>query len=369
MRSHSPDYIFLSSVGILLIFGLVMLISVSSVFSFQNYNGDSYGVIKHQLLYGIIPGLFLFFIFFKLINYKILRKITPLLMLFAVILLILVFIPGLNTGGETKSWLKIPGLFSFQPAEFMKIVFILFLALWFDKRGKRDIKNFWTGFLPFIFWLGLSAGLVILQPDLGTAIIIIMSSLIIYFLAGAKKTHLFFIFLIGIAGFLIFMNFAQDYQKNRLSVFLNPQIDKLKTGYHINQAFLAIGSGGAFGVGFGQSRQKFAYLPEVIGDSIFAIISEELGFVISVGFIILMIFIFLRGFQIAKKSRDTFAYLTVAGIISLFAIQSIVNIGAMVGIMPLTGVTLPFVSYGGSSIAMSLAATGIIGNISRYTKK
>ena len=369
MRSHSPDYIFLSAVGILLVFGLVMLISASSIFSFQNYGGDSYNIIKQQLLRGIIPGLFLFFLFFKLINYKTLRKITPLLMLLAVILLVLVFIPGLNTGDETKSWLKIPGLFSFQPSEFMKIAFILFLALWFDRRGKREIKNFWTGFLPFAFWLGLSAGLVILQPDLGTAIIIILSSLMVYFLAGAKKTHLLFIFLIGIIGFLIFINFAPDYQKNRLSVFLNPQINKLSSGYHINQAFLAIGSGGMFGVGFGQSRQKFAYLSEVIGDSIFAIISEELGFIISAGFIVLMIFIFIRGFQIAKKSRDTFAYLTVAGIISLLAIQCIVNIGAMVGVMPLTGVTLPFVSYGGSSLAISLAAVGIIGNISRYTRK
>ena len=368
MRSHSPDYIFLSAVGILLIFGLVMLISASSVFSFQNYGGDSYNIIKQQLLRGIIPGLFLFFLFFKLINYKTLKRLTPLLMLLAVILLVLVLIPGLNTG-ETKSWLKIPGLFSFQPSEFMKIAFILFLALWFDKRGKREIKNFWTGLLPFMLWLGLSAGLIILQPDLGTAIIIILAALTVYFLAGAKKTHLLFIFLMGIIGFLIFMNFALDYQKNRLSVFLNPQINKLSSGYHINQAFLAIGSGGIWGVGFGQSRQKFAYLPEVIGDSIFAIISEELGFVISAGFIILMIFIFLRGFQIAKKSRDTFAYLTVAGIISLFAIQSIVNIGAMVGILPLTGVTLPFVSHGGSSLAISLAAVGIIGNISRYTKK
>lgn len=369
MRSHSPDYIFLSAVGILLIFGLVMLISASSVFSFQNYDGDSYSIIKQQLLRGIIPGLFLFFLFFKFINYNTLKKITPLLMLFSVILLVLVFIPGFSKYTGVKSWIKIPGLFSFQPAEFMKIVFILFLALWFDKRGKREIKNFTAGFIPFIFWLGLSAGLIILQPDLGTAIIIILTSLAIYFLAGAKKTHLFYIFLIGIISFLIFINFAQDYQKNRLSVFLNPQINKLGSAYHINQAFLAIGSGGIFGVGFGQSRQKFAYLPEVIGDSIFAIISEELGFVISAAFIILMLFIFLRGFQIAKKSRDTFAYLTVAGIISLFAIQSIINIGAMVGILPLTGVTIPFISYGGSSLAISLAAVGIIGNISCYTKK
>ncbi|MBT4277214.1 cell division protein FtsW [Candidatus Falkowbacteria bacterium] len=365
-KVHSPDYIFLAAVMVLLVFGLASLISASSVISFKDY-GDSYYKVKQQILHGILPGIFLFFLFFK-IGYERIKKFIPFLMVASIFSLVLVLIPGIGLShGSARSWLGFQGL-SFQPAEMMKLVFILYLALWFGKRNEKEIKDFYSGFLPFLVLLGVVVGLIILQPDLGTAIITVMIGLVIYFLAGAKKVHLALIGLVGVLFIFIFLQIAPDYQKNRLTSFLNPQYDTQGIGYHINQAFLAIGSGEMWGVGFGKSSQKFLYLPEVVGDSIFAIMAEEMGFVVCFLFLALISFIVFRGFQIAKNSPNMFTYLTVVGIIGWFAIQGIVNIAAMVGLMPLTGVTLPLVSYGGSSMMVFLAAFGIILNISKYTK-
>lgn len=366
MKSHSPDYIFITIVAVLLIFGLASLISASSVISFKNYD-DSYFKVKQQLLHGIIPGLLLFFIFFRL-DYEKIKKATPIFMAASLFLLILVLIPGIGLShGEARSWISFLGI-SFQPAELAKLALILYLALLFSKRKKEDIQDFYKGFLSFIFLLGGVLLLVLLQPDLGTAIVIILTALSLYILAGAKKSHLTIIMVGGLTLFFGLMQIAPDYQKNRLISFLNPQYDTQGIGYHINQAFLAIGSGGFWGLGFGQSKQKFLYLPEVVGDSIFAIIAEELGFLVCFIFIALISFLVYRGFQIAKNSPDTFTLLAVSGIVFWFAIQNIINIGAMVGLLPLTGVTLPLVSSGGSSMMVFMGAFGIIAGISRYTR-
>lgn len=366
MKSHAPDYIFIAVVAILLIFGLASLISASSVMSFKNFD-DSYFKVKQQLLHGILPGLFLFFLFFRF-DYEKIKKITPAFMGFSLLLLILVLIPGIGLNhGDARSWIGFSGM-SFQPSELAKLSFILYLALLFSKRKKEDIQDFYKGFLPFIFLLGGITLLILLQPDLGTAIVIVSTAISLYILAGAKKTHLTLIIIGGLIMFFLFMQIAPDYQKNRLISFLNPQYDTQGIGYHINQAFLAIGSGGFWGLGFGQSKQKFLYLPEVVGDSIFAIIAEELGFIVCFVFIGLISFLVYRGFQIAKNSPDNFTLLAVSGIISWFAIQSIINIGAMVGLLPLTGVTLPLVSSGGSSMMVFLGAFGAVAGISRYTK-
>ncbi len=362
-----PDYVFLSAIGVLLIFGLASLVSASSVVSLKNY-GDSYYKVKQQIFHGVIPGILLFFLFFK-IKYSVLKKriVVPFVIV-SVILMILVLVPSIGlTHGSARSWISVAGI-SFQPSEIMKLSFILYLSLWFAQRKKESIKDFKTGLLPFSILTGFVILLVIAQPDLGTAIVVALTAIIVYFLAGAKKTHILLIFLIGLLLFFSFMNIAPDYQKNRLISFLNPHFDVQGIGYHINQAFLAVGSGGMFGLGFGQSKQKFLYLPEVVGDSIFAIIAEELGFLFCFLFLSLISFIAYRGFRIAKKAPDKFGYLTVVGIISWFSIQSVVNIGAMVGLLPLTGVTLPLVSYGGSSMVVFLAAFGIIANISRCSK-
>ena len=366
MKSHSPDYVFILSLVVLVVFGLAALISASSVVSFRDY-GDSYFKVKQQIFHGIIPGLILFFIFFKL-NYEFLKKVTPAFMGFSLFLLILVLIPFIGLShGEARSWLGFSGI-SFQPAEIAKLAFILYLALWFSKRKEDSVKDFYQGFLPFSMLLGGIVLLVLMQPDLGTAMVIVLTSIAIYIMAGAKKAHLGLVLLVGVLSVFVFFQIAPDYQKNRLTSFLNPQYDTKGIGYHINQAFLAVGSGGMWGVGFGASKQKFLYLPEVEGDSIFAIIAEELGFFICFLFMGLISFIVYRGYQIARSSPDKFTFLSVMGIVSWFAIQSIVNIGAMVGILPLTGVTLPLVSLGGSSAMIFLGSFGIIASISRYTK-
>ncbi|MEA2088548.1 MAG: putative peptidoglycan glycosyltransferase FtsW [Patescibacteria group bacterium] len=365
-KIHSPDYFFLLAIGILVFVGWGFLVSASSVVSLKNYN-DSYFIAKQQITHGILPGIILFYLAFK-IGFERLKKFAPVLMFLSLFLLVLVLIPSIGLShGLSRSWIKL-GSISFQPAEIMKLSFIIYLAIWFSRRKEKNIKDLHKGFFPFVFLTAIVLILIMLQPDLGTAIIIGLSAFSIYFLAGAKKSHLAWIVAGGIALSSIFLKFAPNYQKDRLLSFLNPQFDIQGISYHINQAFLAIGSGGWFGIGFGQSKQKFLYLPEVIGDSIFAIIAEEIGFLFLILFMSLFLFIIFRGFQIAKQSNDDFSRLVVLGIISWFAIQEFVNIGAMVGLLPLTGVTLPLVSYGGSSMAVFLASMGIIGDISRYTK-
>lgn len=366
MKSHSPDYVFITIAAVLLVFGLASLISASSVISFKDY-GDSYFVAKKQLTHGILPGVLLFFLLYR-VNYENIKKIAPILMGISLFLLILVLIPGIGLShGEARSWVSFLGI-SFQPAELAKLALILYLALLFSNRKKEDIQDFNKGFLTFIFLLGGVLLLILLQPDLGTAIVVVSTALSLYVLAGARKTHLALILAGGLLLFFVFMRIAPDYQKNRLISFLNPQYDTQGIGYHINQAFYAIGSGGFWGLGFGESKQKFLYLPEVKGDSIFAIIAEELGFLTCFIFIGLITFLVYRGFQIAKNSPDSFTLLAVSGIVFWFAIQSIINIGAMVGLLPLTGVTLPLVSSGGSSMLVFMGAFGIIAGISRHTK-
>jgi cell division protein FtsW len=227
------------------------------------------------------------------------------------------------------------------------------------------VKDFHGGFLPFIFTFGLIALLIILQPDVGTLSVIGLMAVTMYFAAGAPWTHLGVLFLGGLAalGALIA---AAPYRAARFTTFLYPEFDPQGVGYHINQALLAIGSGGFFGLGYGGSRQKFEYLPEVTSDSIFAVIAEEMGFVFSVALVLLFLWFFLRAMKTAKNAPDAFGKLVTVGVASWLGLQAMVNIGSMVGLVPMTGVTLPFVSYGGTSLAISLAAIGVVLNVSRY---
>jgi len=363
-KSHQPDYVFIIILFIIIIFGLIALSSASVVISYQKFH-DSYYFLKHQIFFGLIPGLIFFFLTLK-INYNKLEKISPLLLIISVLLLIAVFIPGIGAihDRDTKSWIYLFGV-SFQPSELTKIALILFLATWF-KQKKETVKSFSQCILPFLALLGTICFLMILQPDIGTMSIIIFISLIILFTAGAKFKHLFFIALCGLGLLGVLIKIA-PYRIARFAVFLNPKLDPLGIGYHINQAFLAIGSGGFLGLGLGHSQQKFQYLPEVIGDSIFAIIAEELGFIISTGLIILFFILIFRGFKIAQNAPNEFTKFTAVGIISWFGFQAFINIAAMIGLAPITGVPLPFISYGGTSFITSLFAAGILVNISKYT--
>ncbi|MBU4511859.1 putative lipid II flippase FtsW [Patescibacteria group bacterium] len=364
--TDKPDYTFIALLTAIVLFGLAMLSSASTVVGFKDF-GDNYYYLKHQALYGLLPGIFLFFLAFK-INYRNLRRFAFIILIFGVLLLVAVFIPGVGTayGTRARSWINVFG-FSIQSSEIAKLVFLIYLSAWLEGRG-QEIKTWYYGFLPFLFTLAIIAGLVIFQPDVGTVATIIIMSLAVFFVAGGRLYHFFFLGGLGLGGLALLMKLA-PYSAKRLEIFLHPELDPQGIGYHINQALLAIGSGGLLGLGLGQSRQKFQYLPEVAGDSIFAVIAEELGFIFTIGFIILFVWLIYRGLKIAKNAPDDFAKYLVCGIIAWWFFQAIINIGGMLGILPMTGVPLPFVSYGGTALAISLAAAGIVANISREARR
>lgn len=361
-RKQPPDKVFLALTGTIVVFGLVMLSSASSSVGYARF-GDMFFYLKHQILYGLLPGLVIFFILSR-VDYHYFREKAFLLLILSVGLLLLVFLPGLAADwGTTRSWIRV-GSFSLQPAEIVKLTFLFYLAAWLEERGKLGVKDIHTGLLPFLTVLGVIGALLMLQPDMGTMSIIAGTSLIVYFVAGAPILYLTGM-LISSSGLFALLIKVSPYRAARLLTFLHPELDPQGIGYQINQALLAIGSGGLFGVGLGHSAQKVMYLPIVISDSIFAVIAEEMGFIFVTAFLIFLLVLFSRGIMIAKRALDPFGRLITVGIISWFAVQTIVNIGSMLGLLPLTGVTLPFVSYGGTSLAISLAAVGVIANVSK----
>lgn len=362
---HAPDYAFIITFSAILLIGIITLSSAGSAVGYQKF-GDSYYFVKHQLMFGVLPGIFLLVIFSR-IHYEKLKKIAVPLLFVSLLLLITVFIPGIGTEyGTAKSWIQIFG-FSFQPAEFVKLTFLLYLANWLAHRGEKGVRDFYYGLLPFVFLIGIISILMLLQPDLGTLSIIIFMAMAVFFTSGAQFKHVLGLIAIGVSA-IYFLIKSSPYRAARLTTFLHPELDPLGIGYHINQAFLAIGSGGLFGRGFGHSRQKFLYLPEVTGDSIFAIYAEELGFFFSILLVGLFLYLMYRGLQIAQRAPDTFGRLVAIGIISWFIFQAFFNISSMVGLMPMTGVPMPFVSSGGTALAVSMAAVGIMINISKHTK-
>jgi len=280
---------------------------------------------------------------------------------------VLVFVPGLGLKFQGASrWIQL-GPFSFQPSEMLKLTMILYLAAWLE--GKKELKtDLFEGFIPFLAIIGVISFLVMKQPDMGTLGIIVLVAMCVYFLSGAKTSHIAMMIAGGAAAFLALVKF-ESYRMSRLLVFLHPELDPRGVGYQINQALLAIGSGGIFGLGLGHSRQKFNYLPEPVGDSIFAIVCEEIG-LIGAAVLIFLFFVFaMRGFKIAKKAPDMFGRLVAVGITSWIIFQTLINISAISGLIPLTGVTLPFVSYGGTSLIFSMIGVGILLNISKKCEK
>ena len=361
---HAPDYVFAGVLGLIVFFGLLMLSSASSVQSFQDFN-DGYYLFKHQFINGFIPGVLAFYIASR-INYQVWKKYALWMLLFTVVLLIAVFIPGIGVNYQkSQSWINL-GFFGFQPTEIVKLTFLIYLATWLEKKGKQGLQSSQYSFLPFLSLLTFIAVLILAQPDTGTLAVIIIISLAVYFIAQAPLKHL--IIIISLFAVIIFTAVQiAPYRLARITVFLHPNIDPLGISYQINQAKLAVGSGGILGVGIGKSRQKFSYLPEASGDSIFAVIAEEMGFLFSVILIGLFITLGIRGLKIARGSPDVFGKLLAAGITTWLIFQAFINIGAIIGIMPLTGIPLPFVSYGGTATVVGLFACGILLNISKQT--
>jgi len=360
---QSGDRIFLILVGVLCLLGLIALMSASSAKSYIKYN-DSYYIIKHQL-FGFMLGIAVFLIAAK-VSYGVFKKNARWMLVFSIFLLVLVFIPGLRGDwGTARSWISIFG-FSLQPSEFVKISFLLYLAAWLEKR-KGDLRDMEKGTLPFLFILGIIAALMLAQPDFGTLSIIGAGSLIVYFVAGGKIRHIAAILIIGMVCLFGMLQF-KEYQRDRFRCLINPEFDTQKTCYQTNQALIAVGSGGIFGRGLGASRQKFFYLPEPTGDSIFAIIGEEAGFAFSFVLIILYSLLFYRGFKISINAPDDYGKILGLGLTSWITLQAFINIGGIINLFPMTGVPLPFISYGGSAIMSALGAAGIIYNISKYSR-
>ncbi len=355
------DLVFLLYVGIIIVFGLAALMSASGPLAYDKFH-DSYFFVKRQILFGLIPGLTLGYFLLKL-NYEKWRKYSTVPYLIAVFLLALVFVPGIGLIiNGAKSWINILG-YNFQPSEVAKLGLIIFAAYLLSDR-KRNLNDWQMGLMPILTLLLPIIGLVAAQPDIGTLSIMIVILFFMLLEARVPKKYLIVLAMVGVVVFT-FMIFLKPYRMQRITIFMHPELDPQGIGYQVNQAFLAVGSGGFWGLGIGQSRQKFQYLPEVNSDSIFAIIAEETGFLISAGLIVLILLISLRGLQIAKNTKNEFGRLLVVGIVVWLAWQSFLNIGAMVGVMPLTGVPLPFVSHGGSALMAELAAVALVLNISK----
>ncbi len=360
---HESDRPLIFIVGAIIIFGLIMLSSASSVIAYNTYR-DSYYFFKHQL-FGLVLGLAAAW-FFSRVDYQIWRKYALWMLIASIGLLLLVFIPGLaGTWGTSRSWINVFG-FSLQPAEFVKITFLLYLAAWLEGR-KKKLAEITRGLGPFIVILGIIAVLMMLQPDMGTLTIIALASLVVYFIGGGKLKHIVSMILLGLLALIIMVN-IYPYQANRFKCMLDPSYSPKEYCYQINQSLIAVGSGGFWGRGLGASRQKFLYLPQAQNDAIFPIISEEIGFIFSAGLILLYLALFYRGVSIAKHAPDDFGKILAIGIVSWMVMQAFINIGGMVNILPMTGVPLPMVSYGGSAMLVALASVGILINISKQTK-
>jgi cell division protein FtsW len=359
-----PDSTLLSIVLVLCVFGIIILSSASSVASFQAL-GDPNGYLKKQII-SLIIGLLLMVLIMEL-NISWLKKLALPILVISCVLLFTPFIPGL--GSElmgARRWVYFAGFF-FQPSELVKLCLIIYLSAWFSKLPIHDAEPKRVLF-PLLGLLGGITLVLIKQPDLGTAIVILALAVVMYFAAGAPIKHFVWIAALFMAGLFLIIQVA-PYRAARLTVFLNPDKDAQGAAYHINQSLLAIGSGGIFGRGLGHSMQKFNYLPEAEGDSIFAIAAEELGFILSVGLIALYVGLLWRGIQLARRSSDMYIRLVITGIVSWFAIQAFINIGALTSLLPLTGEPLPFISNGGSSLIISLMAVGILLNYSKTLRQ
>ncbi len=361
--SHSPDYLFIILIWLITFIGLACLLSASMIMGKSNFN-DPFYYLKHQLLYGAAVGLAGFFLMSK-IYYRRLEKLALPLLLVGILLMLLVFTPiGLEIKGARR-WLNFP--FAFQPSEIIKLVFTVYLAAWISKRTEK-IKTFKEGFFPFLLFLAMIAALFVMQRSTSTLIIIAGTALAIFFLSRAKLLHIGIIFLLG-AALLGGLIIVRPYQTNRLLSFINAGDDPQGRDYHINQALIAIGSGGLTGVGFGNAVSKYNYLPEPMGDSIFAVIAQEFGFIGVLILISLYVLFLFKGLSISKHAPDGFSQLLAAGLTIMVALQAFINIAAMSKLIPLTGQPLPFISYGGTSLGVLLTSMGIIVNISKYTKK
>jgi len=347
----------------LLCIGLVMVYSASSFVSAQLYGDASY-FFERQLLWTII-GIPVMLIAMR-IDYRVWRRFSLIGMIIVLPLLILVLTHFGSSAYGASRWLGVGSFFSFQPSELAKLVLALYIADWLARKG-RQVGTFLYGLAPFIIMIGIILGLVLLENDMGTTIIIAGFAVAMFFTAGANIVQ--FLLAMACGGVVLLTQAFKPYRYARLVGFMNPFAHITNLNLQLYQSLLAFGSGGLFGVGLGQSRQKTGWLPFPYTDSIFAIIGEELGYVGCVLVIMLFVFLAFRGFRLARRTQDVYGALLATGITTWLVLQAMINIGASTGSIPYTGVPLPFISFGGSSLVISMAAVGVLLNISRYIQE
>jgi len=359
-RDDAPDYSVFLIVLALLGIGIVMVYSSSSVQALEDF-GDSFHYLKRQAIWALLGIVAM--VLCSQINYRMLHRYSRPILLVGLALLALVLIPGAGMSSHgAQRWLGV-GSLGVQPSELMKLAIIIYTAAYLADKGE-DIRRLVRGLGGLILALGAVFGLIMLQPDLGTAVAIAGTVAVMIIAAGARIGHLF---LLGSAGvpLVFWLIFSEEYRRKRFLAFLDPQADPSGSGYHIIQSLYALGSGGLFGAGLGQSRQKFFYLPAQHTDFIFAVIGEELGFCGAALVLGLFFLLAWRGYRVALRAPDAFACYLAVGVTAMVTLQAIINIGAITATLPITGIPLPFLSCGGSSLVFTLAGIGLLLNVSR----
>lgn len=364
IKMKNIDYGLLCAILVLLVIGIVMVYSSSSYYALYQkdvYNSDFY--FFKEITWSVV-GIIGMLVTMS-IDYHIYKRWTPWIVLITLGLLVVVLFAGADINGAVR-WIRL-GPLSFQPSELAKYVVVLYLALLIDQR-KGKIKKFAEGTIFYLAIAGVFALLILLEKNLSITAIVMMVAFVMILAGGAKISHLLSLIPMGLAAG-IGLIFIESYRLKRLTSFLNPWADTSGDSYQLIQSLYALGSGGLFGVGLGNSRQKALFMPEPHNDFIFAIIGEELGLIGCIFIICLFIFIAIRGTSIAVKAKDNYGYLLAIGIISVISIQAIINIAVVTGSMPVTGVPMPLISYGGTSLVFNLSAIGILLNISRQGKE
>ncbi len=365
MKRIKVDIPFMISVGILAIAGFLIFSSAS--LGLLSKQALVYGSVAfNQTFFGLFLGSLALLVTMQ-VDYKFYQKYSPWIFLATIVATLLVFAPHIGSyhGGAAR-WLYI-GPLSLQPSELLKIGYIVYLSAWLAK-VKDKAGTFKMGFVPFVVLSAIVGAILLKQPDTATFAITFVAGLAVYLTGGGRWKYVFLLLAVGALG-LGLIALERPYIMSRITTYMNPADNSLGSGYQIQQSLIAVGSGGLTGRGYGQSIQKFNYLPEPIGDSIFAVAGEEFGFIGTVTLILLFIFFAFRGLKIAGRVPNTFGRLLVVGIVILIVSQAYVNISAMVGVLPLSGVPLPFVSHGGTALFMTLAEAGIILNVSKSAKK
>ncbi len=354
------DITFLVLVLILLAFGLLMLFSASYAYA-QYYQGDSFHYIKKQALVAVI-GVACMLIVSK-IDYTIYKKYTYWIYGGAIFLLVLVLL--VNIKNSIKRWIYVPGVGQFQPSEVAKFALIVLFAYLIAKHGEK-MNTFQYGVFPFVLFLGITAGLIIIEPHLSGTILIMGIGLIMMFVGGTRYRWFILLLVAAAVGVVLVLTFGREYMAERLQGWFDPFSDPQDSTYQTMESLLTIGSGGLLGVGLGNSRQKYLFLPEPQNDFIFAIICEELGFIGAMVVILLFVLFVYRGFAIAAKAPDKFSMMLAVGITTQIGLQAMLNIAVVTNTIPNTGISLPFFSYGGTALFLQLLEMGVILNVSRH---